>query len=94
MGICAIFFPHLLFIFIQIIIPGYQKGYTIKLSGIFKFYIIKDNYFTEKMSTCTCIQVDMILQFCIEKLFEYSEGNHKGNFKIMSNFRCNIFVVF
>lgn len=46
--------------------------------------INKDNNLTEKMFTCACIQIyiDMILHVYIEKLFEYSEGNHKGNFKI------------
>lgn len=36
------------------------------------------------MFTCACIQIyiDMTLHVYIEKLFKYSEGNHKGNFKI------------
>lgn len=36
------------------------------------------------MFTYGCIQIyiDMIFHDYIEKLFEYSEGNHKGNFKI------------
>lgn len=37
----------------------------------------------------------MILHVYIEKLFEYSEGNHKGNLnKIDSNFTCIVIVDF